>query len=410
MCLWTVPVLTKTLEEEQREEEEKRKNLLSILMMISTYALLMEMYVEDHGDAGGVMQVETEVVDAVFSNWPQEQGAAATELLDLFLVHGVELGVARLKVTELFSPPRPTALPRAVPDFSAFAPGSIFDLRCDRGGLALDFLRADHRRAVRLRIKEEEPHLVVGSPPCIKFKDLFQNLRAHKVDPQVVRQRRIEAEILLRFACEIFEMQKAMEKHFLHEHTAGADSWKTLWVHSLLQDLRVAEVNVHQCVYGCTIKPTRFISSAWALLEHLSRGCSRDHGHQTAVERGHVTVAAEYTGRLSKAVLCGIDAQRLREGRGPPQPAVRSLRLGPMKVDCAILQDHVKDEEEELQEFGSFAESVHDELAGEPLQASLVWGAREEECAFMENWGVWKRFLCRSAGGGRAKTHWDPVG
>ena len=94
--------------------------------------------------------------------------------------------------------------------------------------------------------------------------------------------------------------------------------------------------------------------------------------------------------RLSKAVLCGIDAQRLREGRGPPQPAVRSLRLGtglynlspdardkPMKVDYAILQDHVKDEE--LQEYGSFAESVHDELTGEPLPASLVQGAREEE-------------------------------
>ena len=153
--------------------------------------------------------------------------------------------------------------------------------------------------------------MVVGSPPCIEFTDLFQNLRAHKGDPQVVRQRRIEAEILLRFACGIYEMQMDMGNHFLHEHTAGADSWKTPWVHNLRQNLRVAEVNVHQCVCGCTIKPTRFISSAWALLEHLSRGCSRDHGHQTAVGRGHVTAAAECPARLSKAVLCGIDAQRL---------------------------------------------------------------------------------------------------
>ena len=83
------------------------------------------------------------------------------------------------------------------------------------------------------------------------------------------------------------------------------------------------------------------MSSAWVLLEHLGHGCSWDHGHVTG-----------------KAVLCGIDAQRLREGRGPPQPAVRSLRLGtglynlsPDARDCAILQDHVKDEEEELREF-----------------------------------------------------------
>ena len=55
-------------------------------------------------------------------------------------------------------------------------------------------------------------------------------------------------------------------------------------------------------------------------------------------------------------MLCGIHAQRVREGRGPRQNAVRALGLGiglyylsrdahdkPMKVDCAIVQDHVKD-------------------------------------------------------------------
>ena len=74
------------------------------------------------------------------ATWPQEQGAAATELQDLFLVHGVESDVARLKVTELFSPPRPTALPRAIPDFSAFAPGSIFDFRKGSGWSGIGFL------------------------------------------------------------------------------------------------------------------------------------------------------------------------------------------------------------------------------------------------------------------------------
>ena len=61
-------------------------------------------------------------------------------------------------MTELFSPPRATTLPGAIPDFSAFAPGSTFDLRYDRDGLAGDFLRADHRRAARLRICEQYTH------------------------------------------------------------------------------------------------------------------------------------------------------------------------------------------------------------------------------------------------------------
>ena len=33
---------------------------------------------------------------------------------------------------------------------------------------------------------------------------------------------------------------------------------------------------------------------------------------------------------------------------------------------------------------------IHDELTGERLPPGLVANAREEECAFMENWGVWQ--------------------
>ena len=45
------------------------------------------------------------MVDAVFKDWSHEQGAEATKMLDLFLVHGKDPGIARLKVSELFSPP-----------------------------------------------------------------------------------------------------------------------------------------------------------------------------------------------------------------------------------------------------------------------------------------------------------------
>ena len=48
-------------------------------------------------------------------------------------------------------------------------------------------------------VKEEEQCFGVGSPPCVDFTFLFQKFRAQKVDPQVVWQRRIEVEVLLRF-------------------------------------------------------------------------------------------------------------------------------------------------------------------------------------------------------------------
>ena len=282
------------------------------------------------------VEVDSDMIDAVFRDWPRERGELAMKLLDVFLIHGADPGLARLKVSELFSPPRVTALLGTVPDLSALAPGSTFDLRMDRNGKSWDFLRADHRREVRRRIEQEDPYLVVGSPPCTDFSILFKNLNSKKMDPTIVTQRRIKAEVLLRFACEVYEAQMARGRHFLHEHLVGADSWQTQWVQRLRQDARVSEVIAHQCMLGQTtmgpdgsrlpvLKPTRFLSSAPALLDELNRNCSRDHLHHPLLGRSR---AAEYPAELCMAILKGIDAQRLREGLGPPQPALRALRLG----------------------------------------------------------------------------------
>ena len=242
---------------------------------------------------------------------------------------------------------------------------------------------------------------------------MFKNLCAGKMNPEVVRQRRIEAEVLLRFAAEIYQLQLDLGSHFLHEHPAGADSWQTPWIQRLRRDPRVSEVVAHQCMFGQTVvasdgqvrlvlKATRFLSSAPAVLSELDRRCSRDHVHQPLVG-GRAAAAAVYPRELCRAILLGIDKQRLREGRGLPGPAVMAVSRGAglydledgaydeaMKVDARMMQDHVKDEEEELQEHVGELVAVWDELTGEQLPAHLVHGAREEECTFMENWGVWE--------------------
>ena len=57
------------------------------------------------------MQVEadSEMLGVAFRTWPRKHRELATRLVDLFIIHGVDPGLARLKVTELFSPPRVTA-------------------------------------------------------------------------------------------------------------------------------------------------------------------------------------------------------------------------------------------------------------------------------------------------------------
>ena len=138
MCLRPVPLLTETLQDEQRGEDGKMKNLLSVLMMISTYALLMEMWKIRETEVAPCRSRQKWLIQSLATGL-RSKARPQQSYLDLFLVHGVEPGVARLKVTELFSPPRPTALSRAIPGFSAFVPGSIFDLRYDWDGLQIGF-------------------------------------------------------------------------------------------------------------------------------------------------------------------------------------------------------------------------------------------------------------------------------
>eukprot|EP00974_Lingulodinium_polyedra_P015742 1526826-Lingulodinium_polyedra.AAC.1 len=91
------------------------------------------------------------------------------------------------------------------------------------------------------------------------------------MDPQEVKRRQLEGEILLRFAIQIYEMQLAAGRHFLHEHPAAAASWQDDRMVRLRARAGVGEVVGDQCQYGLkaagpngnpapALKPTRFLS------------------------------------------------------------------------------------------------------------------------------------------------------
>eukprot|EP00972_Heterocapsa_arctica_P106388 15672960-Heterocapsa_arctica.AAC.1 len=60
---------------------------------------------------------------------------------------------------------------------------------------------------------------------CTAFSAL-QPLSGRKTDPEVVRRQLVEAEGHLRFCCELYELQIRRGDYFVHEHPAGATSWK----------------------------------------------------------------------------------------------------------------------------------------------------------------------------------------
>ena len=154
---------------------------------------------------------------------PNRQTAReANCIYELLLVHGVSRGDAAAKVAELYSPPRVTAELGRLPHMSLVG-GSTFDLRADANGRAWDFRKAEDRRRARAQIREEQPFLVIGSPPCTEFCAI-QNLNRHRWSPAEVRRRHAEAMVLLGFAVEVYWLQLEAGRHFLHEHPATASS------------------------------------------------------------------------------------------------------------------------------------------------------------------------------------------
>ena len=144
------------------------------------------------------------------------------------------------------------------------------------------------------------------------------------MDPDRVRQMKHEGDVLLKFAMDIYEMQLAEGRHFLHEHPASAVSWRVSRMQVLRQRPEVGEVVAHLCQYGLetpgqggrampALKPTRFLSSAPELLKLLGMKCPQEHEHQSPMG-GRAAAAAIYPPALCRAMLRGIEAQRRREG------------------------------------------------------------------------------------------------
>ena len=252
-------------------------------------------------------------------------------------------------------------------------PGATFDLCEDEHGVAYDALEASDRQRIRKRVRRDKPFLVVGSPPCTDWCFYNVGINHKKMAPEELKRRLIEREVHLRFAAEIYCMQLAGGRHFLHEHPLGATSWKERCIRVLARVPGVGTVIGDQCQYGLKTvgqdgrpmpakKPTRFLSSAPAVLEALSRRCRGEHRHQVLEGVGRAAAAARYPAGLCRAILRGAEEQRRRGGDQVPA-GVRQLQArGPgvfelrrdgsgapgevLEVDPGVLDGEIGDEDE----------------------------------------------------------------
>ena len=136
-------------------------------------------------------------------------------------MNGASAVESQAKVAELFSVPRVTALLR--PGMS-LGKGLTFDLRGDADGRSWNFLLAADRREALTRVRAQKPYLVIGSPPCTAFCQLNQRFNYKRMRPEEVQRRMVEGRVLLEFAAQVYRLQLAGGRHFVHEHPLAATS------------------------------------------------------------------------------------------------------------------------------------------------------------------------------------------
>ena len=107
-------------------------------------------------------------------------------------------------LSEVYSTPRVKRAAGLLPHYR-IVPGSTFDVTgCDENGDSWDFnTQAMREKATRI-VEEEEPYLLVGSPPCTNIcRWIHLNAARHGWTEEEKQERRAAADVHLKFVYEL---------------------------------------------------------------------------------------------------------------------------------------------------------------------------------------------------------------
>ena len=134
----------------------------------------------------------------------QKDGPPRDRARRLCLISGMTEDDTKHVVTEMFSPPRVNARIRKIGARGWLRAGSSFELVVDSAtGESWDFLKASDRKRCWERLVQEDPWVVIGSPPCTAFSNV-QNSNKERCDPVERHRKLIEGKVLLRFALDVY--------------------------------------------------------------------------------------------------------------------------------------------------------------------------------------------------------------
>lgn len=217
----------------------------------------------------------------------------------------------KLKICELFSPPRLSSLGSCEVEFTS---PPNFDFTT-----GWEFFDALDRAAFWKCLRDQKPDLVTMSPECRPISILMNSNRS-KMEPGEALRLRTQGLAMLQFCVQVAEYQISRGKFFWLEQPATASSLATHAVKWLLEQRDVCLLRFDQCAAGLPVvpdtlskKPTASITNHVGLMHELSKlQCDGSHTHQP-LESGLPKKAQRYPVGLLQAMLHGVRWQLKRE-------------------------------------------------------------------------------------------------
>ena len=225
-------------------------------------------------------------VDGVVNH---EQGSAWH---DIFIVNTQGL----TDFSEVFS------MPRILP---AAEKSGLKGLRSYDIGQGWDFLKAESRKKCLAEIEHYKPACVVVCPPCGPFSTM-QQCSMNKQDAGEYKKKMIEARVLLDFAMQVCEVQRAGGRTFVFEQPLRASSWEEPSVVTMRPKHDIHEFVFDQCCYGLKDpvsnkyyrKRTKIMTNS-ETFKDMCCECSQDHEHERL--EGKVKVGGRWVNRTRLA-------------------------------------------------------------------------------------------------------------
>ena len=130
-------------------------------------------------------------------------------------------------------------------------------------------------------MEEQQPALLIGSPMCTLFSKM-QALNSKHWDPLEFQKALKAAKEHLKFCLELYRLQIAGGRYFLHEHPSSASSWNLPEMISFIAQFDVDTVVGDMCAHGMVLegrpvrKSTRWLSNCPALLQALGKQCTNN--------------------------------------------------------------------------------------------------------------------------------------